>query len=528
MSDTATTPTLRIVPGAPPPPPLSKSQKKKRKIAKSKSSDPTNDELLTPTTAALVEQAPTESDIKEGSVAPELVVQPEAEQISADDAQKPSPIVELLNKRSKAVSKKITRIQAYSSEPLEKLNEDQKKTLLTLPGLEAVQKELEEVKKAIASHEAEVAREQAAKRAEAVRAEKQRLAEAVSAAETAHREKISDLFTFLRLHSLLSSGHPTALALSLNDAEGLAVYSATESLLGEVTDSRPDVIQGFLTGEGELHGVPYSRLIEITHAYMNPPSAAQEEPPQEPVEETLTEAVEEPEVTVTGLSSTLPSTIGTSGSFHFMQEDELEQPGEPNFEGEAEWVERADISGEQNPQPAPEVEVVETVVETNGHVVVEESVSVSTSVKIPASAGNQPINWADEDEGELPPIAGLHAKFGTSGKATPPPPAERPPVNGGHINGAGAGAHEDDGFTPMRGRGRGRGGFRGERGERGSFRGRGGDRGGYRGGYRGGERGGFRGRPGGEWRGGDGEHRGRGGRGRGRGFGEARGGAPPS
>ena len=42
-----------------------------------------------------------------------------------------------------------TRIQNYQNEAPEKLNEDQKRLLKTLPTLEAVSKELEEVKKAI-------------------------------------------------------------------------------------------------------------------------------------------------------------------------------------------------------------------------------------------------------------------------------------------------------------------------------------------------------------------------------------------
>lgn len=41
------------------------------------------------------------------------------------------------------------RISTYASTPSENLNDDQKRTLKTLPSLEAVQKELEEVKKAI-------------------------------------------------------------------------------------------------------------------------------------------------------------------------------------------------------------------------------------------------------------------------------------------------------------------------------------------------------------------------------------------
>lgn len=142
----------------------------------------------------------------------------------------------------------------------------------------------------------------------------------------------------------------------------------------------------------------------------------------------------------------------------------------------------------------------------------------------------QAIDWAEDDEGGLPSIAGLHATFGTSGSATPVaavvveetqlhPIAPATPVNGvAHTQ-----EDPDDGFIPARtgrgGRGsnrgwenRGGGGFRGgergfrgghrggERGERGAHRGggdrgRGGfrDRGGERGGFRGGDRGGERG-----------------------------------
>lgn len=42
-----------------------------------------------------------------------------------------------------------TRISTYASTDPEKLNDDQKRTLKTLPTLEAIQKELGEVKKAV-------------------------------------------------------------------------------------------------------------------------------------------------------------------------------------------------------------------------------------------------------------------------------------------------------------------------------------------------------------------------------------------
>ena len=95
-----------------------------------------------------------------------------------------------------------TRIQSYQNEPPEKLNEDQKRLLKTLPVLEAVSKELEEVKKAIEVstvesvypevilmslylkvHESEVAQELAFLKAEAARAEAERIREAVAVKE---------------------------------------------------------------------------------------------------------------------------------------------------------------------------------------------------------------------------------------------------------------------------------------------------------------------------------------------------------
>jgi hypothetical protein len=172
----------RIVPGAPPPTPLSKSQKKKRKTKVKSFEDAP---LSTPTSksAALVEKAVT-PDIQEASLGPEPVPQSHVKAPSEDDpSDKPSPIVELVHKRLKATSKNILRISTYAQMDPEKLNDDQKRTLNTLPALEAVQKELGEVKKAVEVHEAELAHKLAAKRAEAQKAEEVRLSEAIAATQ---------------------------------------------------------------------------------------------------------------------------------------------------------------------------------------------------------------------------------------------------------------------------------------------------------------------------------------------------------
>lgn len=122
----------RIVPGAPPPAPPSKSQiKKKRKSAKAKAgSEATVSQTQSPavanvaipdsTSAALVEKAPAEEDVKEGAVADELVahssngsVVPAPESTgdapAVGSAAVGSPVVEIISKRLKAATKKIVR-----------------------------------------------------------------------------------------------------------------------------------------------------------------------------------------------------------------------------------------------------------------------------------------------------------------------------------------------------------------------------------------------------------------------------------
>ena len=115
MPDTPITVTPRVVPGAPPPAPVSKSQKKKRKGgAKTKEESEAGSHVAVPdtTSAALIEEAPKQSDVKEGVVAPQLVVQPsEGEAATPVGDQKPTPIVDMLNKRLKANGKKIVSVQ---------------------------------------------------------------------------------------------------------------------------------------------------------------------------------------------------------------------------------------------------------------------------------------------------------------------------------------------------------------------------------------------------------------------------------
>lgn len=100
MADAAS---LRLVPGALPPVAASKSQKKKRRTGtKSKTpGSPAEGSVTIPDapSAALVDSAPNET-------APELVAASEAP--THDDLNsKASPVIELLQKRMRALNKKI-------------------------------------------------------------------------------------------------------------------------------------------------------------------------------------------------------------------------------------------------------------------------------------------------------------------------------------------------------------------------------------------------------------------------------------
>ncbi|KAL5507347.1 hypothetical protein ACEPAH_6803 [Sanghuangporus vaninii] len=542
-SETATL--KRFVPGAPPPAPLSKAQKKKRRGVAKKDSG-AESEPETPATnsvklpdahaAALTEKAPEEKDVKSGAVAEELVATAKPPEVPKSEAGgdaapgsvKPSPVVDLLNKRMKALGKKITRIHAYSDKPQSELNDDQKKTLVTLPSLEAIRKELEEVKKAVETLEAENARDAALARAAAEEAEKQKIAETVAEAQRAHVERTAQIMDFIRFQTLLSNADPTVQALNLVEAEINAIYASANALLSQEMESKHAVLHGLLHGEGEIEGVTYGRLLEIldAHSHSTVEEVAEEAVAAvaEVVAEAEADAVEQ--AVADSISPAVSGIPNTSGglSFRFVQESELENdPVE--FENGAEWVEKEEA-------PPEKVEVNVTVVQetyVNDQPVESE---------VPGGADSGGLNWAD-DEGELPSIDGLHKTFGTSGSGTPadvPASTEqqagstKEPTQSSEAaavapNGqAQVAASEDDGFTQARGgrsRGRGRG-FRG--GDRGGFRG--GDRGTFRG--RGGRGRPYQGSDSNNWRTSlEGGERGSRGRGRGRGgYDRDRGGAP--
>ena len=119
--------------------------------------------------------------------------------------------------------------------------------------------------------------------------------------------------------------------------------------------------------------IPDSRLHEITDLFFNPPRVPT--PPAETIEFIATEVPVEEESPAPVVGG-LPPSVGTTGAFRFVQEDELA-------------LEDVPVEQTQQPEEAPvEVNVEETHAEAdvNGHTVVEESVTVTATTEVQFSA----------------------------------------------------------------------------------------------------------------------------------------------
>ncbi|KAM6501981.1 hypothetical protein JOM56_001958 [Amanita muscaria] len=489
----------RIVPGAPPPAPLSKTQKKKRKAkAKTGGENSTDgnidniDRADSPAASvpdasagALIDKAHDGADVQKSLLAPDLAAQPEPQTPTIPEELKPNTVAGLVNKRLKATTKKIARITAYAATDPEKLDDDQKRILKTLPTLEAIQKELVEVKKAVEVYEADFAQEFVAKKLEAERAERAKIAETVAASQNESIQKVADILDLLRLRSLLDAGEvdtPT-----VDEHESSALLTITETLLSNDQEKRMPVIRGLLLGAEESNGISCARLTEITQlglALPRAPTPIAEPTVEQPEPETELELETAPAVAPVGVPEVAPASKG----FSFVQESEIDEARPADDD---EWIDAGVVPEAQ----APEGELA------NGHVQQEEVQALETAPPVfPEPATSAPLDWATDD-GDLPPIADVQESIGASVSATAGDvqPKATGEENTGENSPLSNRRPEEEGFTHFGGgRGRGRG-PRGERGERGGYRNRG-ERGGFRGergSFRGGERGGFRGERGG-------------------------------
>lgn len=587
--------TPRYIPGAPPPKPVAEKKKRPKKTKTPASNDggsiaaegdqsDAGVNVSDARSAALTDQAPAKEDVLSGRVAGELVATEKeihekvVEEISDDEPEagleewnifKKAGAVDILKRGIKKLETKLERVQPKTGKAETKPKQDEKPLSETPAFIEAL---IDELKELLSAAEAEDAK-RTAKQEELLKeyrlaerkAHKKAIKAAVAQAETSAATKAVNVLSFLSLASTITSRNSSRpFTIPLTDSERASISKAALVLQDDENASRLDVIDGLLNenSTGDYDGIPYARLRALTKSFTSAPITS---PPVETAQPPING-----QGAATGFgnvqfgtagevaSAPVPLTfgqVGSSGLEHVHGVGTTDMNDEGGVEdSSAEVVEGGSIPSAQTVQH----EWVEVKAE-DGEAPLQTGTAQDTSA----------VDWAADDmEDELPPIDSLHAKFGTSGQATPvsniasadvtqvaaaptPPtvdPAENAPeqqqpedLTGGLKASAQAPKAGDDEewFTPRplkqstRG---GRGDWRG--GERGSSF-RGGERGGYRGGDRGsGFRGrggsGFRGRGGGEAGAGvdreggeEGSHRGRGGyRGRGgewRGDGERRG-----
>ena len=185
--------------------------------------------------------------------------------------------------------------------------------------------------------------------------------------------------SLLRLSALLLASDPTTFTLNIDEKERRALYATAETLLGFESPKKEEVASGLFFGHGDIHGVTCenicwlmqllevirfeyedSRLLEIINEHRNfsperePTPIPEEHIPREDVQPAIVEEavispadVEPPPLAPDGVAA-----VSSGGSFHFMQESELEGA---SFEHGAEWVERPQDSHE-TVVIAPEVE----------------------------------------------------------------------------------------------------------------------------------------------------------------------------
>ena len=130
-------------------------------------------------------------------------------------------------------------------------------------------------------HESELLKEESAEKAAVDEAQKAAIAQAVMEAKVRHttspdsvyvwdpltRLQVANeatarlLFTSLDLPTIINHSHPFTHSAEVTEAESFAIVSAIETLRGEESQSKGEIISGFFSGEGELQGVACKGIV---------------------------------------------------------------------------------------------------------------------------------------------------------------------------------------------------------------------------------------------------------------------------
>ncbi|WVQ94562.1 hypothetical protein IAU59_001642 [Kwoniella sp. CBS 9459] len=448
--------THTYIPGAPTSSALAKPKRSKKKTTRTASDngpgvsggEATVDPDVIPGAAVAQAQAQAEESVTAipsslaapGSISGETAdVTPTA---IAGESKEKGPVEEVIAKRMRQLGKKLQRFRGYASQPHDKLNADQKSAIASLPLLEGVYKELEDLTKQVEYVELEQAgkvreiKEQAKQEAEGVAAS--RVAESQFALST-------PLGLFIRLHALLHPArsydheHLTFARLDLPPALQDEVQATDVLRVGRMHE---DLVAGGERGAGVLAGLVRGpteededidhvhhllKLLGTAESYPADASAPEVEGSQgesapeveEPISTTASEHGLPNGYTAQDSPAAAPiaATGASTGALNFLQEDELAD--EESYEV-VPHLEPHQTSGLQPPAETP-VSVADPVAEPS-----------TTRSDIPSPGAPAPgitprqFDWAaDEDLDDETEAAQIREAFAMapSGAATPALPS---------------------------------------------------------------------------------------------------------
>ncbi|WVW79868.1 hypothetical protein I302_101838 [Kwoniella bestiolae CBS 10118] len=378
--------------------------------------------------------------VEEVSASPSEPVQPKDEGVSAvlainGERKEKGPVEEVIAKRMRQLTKKLQRFRGYASQSQDSLNADQKAAVSSLPTMESIYKELEDLLKQVEPVELEQAgkiremKEQARKEAEG----------SVAGKMTDLQTSLSSpLALFLRLHRLLHPARPsdhehlTFARLDLPSNLQDEVQATDVLRVGRMYDDLlaggergSEVIAGLVrgsTGDDEendhihhllsLLATPDSQpadngAVEEVDLEESQPAPEVEEPVSKaPSVNGLVNGVAGEEDDTPAPTSVNGSTTAGQGALNFLQEDEL---AEEEFEIVPSL--RADQTSGSQPPQEPVTTIPQPPIDTEP----------APSAPAPFTASSN-FDWAaDEDLDEATEAAHIRQAFALppSGSQTP-------------------------------------------------------------------------------------------------------------
>ncbi|WWC68891.1 uncharacterized protein I206_102827 [Kwoniella pini CBS 10737] len=371
--------------------------------------------------------------VVEESPVPIAVATPEEAAPSTNENKEKGPVEEVIAKRQRQLIKKLQRFRGYAAQPHESLNADQRAAVASLPAMEGVYKELDDLIKQIEPVELE----QAGRIREVKEQAEQEVQISIAKRISEFQSSLSTpLSLFLRLHQLLhparSTDHehltfarlelPSKLQDEVQATDVLRVGRMYEDLISG-GERGSEVIAGLIrgpTGEDEENDHVHHLLTLLTGSdseqidKVTPEEIETEDAPTVEVQEPASKASSENSLPNGDVKQEVESVQANGqGALNFLQEDELVE----------EDIDIPSLAADQTSGSHPPQEPITTVPPPPIDATPAPS-DVDTSNPAPTSFAPSTFDWAaDEDLDEAEEAAHIRQAF-----ALPPSGAQTPAI----------------------------------------------------------------------------------------------------